>query len=160
MIKNEKKLSFNEVESLLEILKERFEKNIARHQDIKWIDLQTKLENNMNKLWSLNEMEKTGGEPDVIKYDKKTNEFVFYDCSVESPLGRRNVCYDYKALMSRKQHKPQNNAIDMANAMGTEILNEEQYKELQKIGKFDTKTSSLIKTDDDIRTLRRSYFRG
>lgn len=158
MINNEKRLSFNDIKNLLKILKERFERNMDRHENIKWIDLQINLENNMDKLWSLNEMEKTGGEPDVIKYDEKTNEFVFYDCSEQSPLGRRNVCYDYEALSSRKQHKPENNAIDMATAMGTQILNEEEYRELQKLGEFDTKTSSWIKTDDDIRMLRRSNF--
>ncbi len=142
--KNE--LSPEQKGELLSILKGRFEKNMSRHQGMKWADVQAKLEANPEKLWSLNEMERTGGEPDVVGYDQKTGEFIFYDCSAESPKGRRNVCYDRQGLESRKEHKPKNNAMDMAAAMGIEILSEEQYRELQKIGKFDTKTSSWIQT--------------
>jgi len=129
-------------EELLRALKARFEENMNRHQDLEWAKVQAKLEANPEKLWSLNEMERTGGEPDVVGYDKKTGEYIFYDCSAESPKGRRSVCYDREALESRKEHKPKDNAIDMAAAMGIEILTEEQYRELQKLGNFDTKTSS------------------
>lgn len=158
MIDVEKNLSSQECKNLLQILKARFEKNMNRHKEIKWNDLQERLETNKTKLWSLNEMEKTGGEPDIIEYNGITKEFIFYDCSVESPLGRRSLCYDYNAWMSRKEHKPINNVIDMANYMGVEVLNEEEYRKLQKIGEFDTRTSSWIKTSDDIRRLRRSSF--
>ncbi len=144
--------------ALLRVLEARFEKNINRHQGLEWAKVQAKLEANTEKLWSLNEMERTGGEPDVVGHDKKTGDYIFYDCSVESPKGRRSVCYDREALESRKEHKPENNAIDMAAAMGIEILTEEQYRELQKLGNFDTKTSSWVKTPADIRKLGGAIF--
>src|SRR6266404_4105780 len=131
-------------EELLRTLKARFEKNMNRHKGLEWAKVQAKLEANTEKLWSLNEMESTGGEPDVVGHDKKTGEYIFYDCSAESPKGRTSVCYDREGLESRKEHKPKNSAIDMAAAMGIEILSEEQYRELQKLGDFDTKTSSWI----------------
>ena len=141
---NEKrKLSPEQHEEILGTLKARFEKNMNRHKGLEWAKVQAKLEANTEKLWSLNEMERTGGEPDVIGHDKKTGEYIFYDCSAESPKGRRSVCYDREALESRKEHKPQNNAIDMAAAMGIEILTEEQYRELQKLGNFDTENIEL-----------------
>lgn len=149
----EKKLSVKESEEILKILKERFEKNMNRHKGLEWTKVRAKMEANAKKLWSLNEMEKTGGEPDVVGYDKKTNEYIFYDCSSESPKGRRSLCYDREALESRKEYKPKNNAIDMAEAMGAEILTEEQYRELQNLGNFDTKTSSWVKTPAEIRKL-------
>src|SRR4026207_2097889 len=133
-------------EELLRALKARFEKNMNRHKGLEWAKVQAKLEANIEKLWSLNEMERTGGEPDVVGHDKKTGEYIFYDCSAESPEGRRSVCYDREGLDSRKEHKPENNAIDMAAAMGIELLTEEQYLELQKLGAFDAKTSSWVKT--------------
>ncbi|EMY76577.1 PF14066 family protein [Leptospira weilii serovar Ranarum str. ICFT] len=145
-------------EELLGELKVRFEKNTNRHKGLEWAKVQTKLEANAEKLWSLNEMEKTGGEPDVVGYDKKTDEYVFYDCSAESPKGRRSVCYDREALESRKEHKPKNNVMDMAALMGIELLTEEQYRELQALGKFDTKTSSWLKTPSDIRKLGGAIF--
>ncbi len=145
-------------EELITALKARFEKNINRHKGLEWAKVQAKLEANTEKLWSLNEMEMTGGEPDVIAYDKKTCEYIFYDCSAESPKGRRNVCYDGEALESRKEHKPKNNAIDMAAAMGIELLTEEQYRELQELGDFDTKTSSWVKTPSNIRELGGALF--
>ncbi|EMN97186.1 PF14066 family protein, partial [Leptospira interrogans serovar Medanensis str. UT053] len=145
-------------EELLSTLKDRFAKNMNRHKDLEWTKVKTKLEANSEKLWSLNEMEKTGGEPDVIAYDQKTSEYIFYDCSMESPKGRRSVCYDREALESRKEHKPKDNALDMAASMGIEILAEEQYRELQKFGKFDTKTSSWIKTPSNIRKLGGAIF--
>jgi hypothetical protein len=145
-------------EELLKALKARFEKNMNRHKGLEWAKVQAKLEANTEKLWSLNEMERTGGEPDVVGYDKKTGEYIFYDCSAESPKGRRSVCYDREALESRKEHKPKNNAIDMAAAMGIEILTEEQYRELQKLGKFDAKTSSWMKTPPEIRKLGGAIF--
>lgn len=138
-------------DNLLTLLKTRFEKNMHRHTHIKWADVQKKLEANTEKLRSLNEMESTGGEPDVVGYDKNTGEYIFYDCSAESPTGRRSVCYDREGLESRKEHKPENNAIDMATAMGIEMLTEAQYRELQKLGEFDAKTSSWIQTPADIR---------
>jgi hypothetical protein len=150
---NKKKLSPEQREELLRVLKARFEKNLNRHKDLEWAKVQAKLEANNEKLWSLNEMERTGGEPDVVGHDKKRGEYIFYDCSAESPQGRRSLCYDREALESRKEHKPKNNAIDMAAAMGIELLSEEQYRELQKLGNFDTKTSSWIKTPSDIRKL-------
>ncbi len=153
-IKNTKKeLSLNHREELLKILEARFEKNMNRHNGIEWSKVRTKLEKNTEKLWSLNEMERTGGEPDVVSYDKKKDEYIFYDCSAESPKDRRSLCYDREALESRKEHKPKNNAVDMAAAMGIELLTEEQYRELQKLGEFDLKTSSWVKTPADIRKL-------
>ena len=140
-------------EELLRALKARFEKNMNRHKGLEWAKVQAKLEADPDKLWSLNEMERTGGEPDVVGYDKKTGEYIFYDCSAESPKGRRSLCYDRQALDDRKEHKPENSAIDMAAAMGVELLTEEQYQELQKVGKFDTKTSSWVKTPSEIRKL-------
>ena len=143
---NKKNPSPEQPAELLSALKTRFEKNLNRHQGLEWAKVQAKLEANAEKLWSLNEMERTGGEPDVVGHDKKTGEYIFYDCSAESPKGRRSVCYDREALESRKEHKPEDSAIDMAAAMGIELLTEEQYRELQKLGNFDTKTSSWVKT--------------
>src|SRR3989441_57509 len=137
-----KQLSTEQREELLRALKARFEKNMDRHKGLEWAKVQAKLKANAKKLWSLNEMERTGGEPDVVGHDKKTGEYIFYDCSAESPKGRRSFCYDREALDSRKEHKPEDSAIDMAAAMGIEVLTEEQYRELQKLGNFDTKTSS------------------
>ena len=148
----------NQREGLLRTLKARFEKNLNRHKGLEWAKVQAKLEANTEKLCSLNEMESTGGEPDVVGHDKKTGEYIFYDCSAESPKGRRSVCYDRKALESRKEYKPKNSAIDMAAAMGIELLTEEQYRELQKLGNFDTKTSSWIITPADIRKLGGALF--
>lgn len=139
---NNKKLSPEKRKELLITLKERFEKNVDRHKGIDWAKVQAKLEGNDEKLWSLGEMEKTIGEPDVVAHDKESGEYIFYDCSSESPKGRRNVCYDHEAQASRKEHKPENNAVDMAVAMGIELLTEEQYRDLQKFGPFDTATSS------------------
>ncbi len=152
------KFSPKQREELLRTLKTRFEKNINRHKGIVWAEVQAKLEANVKKLWSLNEMETTGGEPDVVGYDKKTDEYIFFDCSAESPSGRRSVCYDREGLDSRKEHKPENNAVDMAAAMGIELLTEEQYLELQKLGDFDTKTSSWVKTPSKIRELGGALF--
>lgn len=157
-MKSKKELFPEESEQLLKTLKNRFEKNKNRHKELDWEKLQIKLESNPEKLWSLNEMEKTGGEPDVISFDEKTNEYIFYDCSAESPKGRRSVCFDHEAQESRKEHKPENNAIDMAAAMGIELLNEEQYRELLQLGKFDEKTSSWIKTPSEIRKLGGALF--
>ena len=158
-MKNEKrKLSPEQREELLKTLKARFEKNMNRHKGLEWAKVQAKLEANTEKLWSLNEMERTGGEPDVVGHDKKTGEYIFYDCSAESPKGRRSVCYDHEALESRKEHKPENSAIDMAADMGIELLTEEQYRELQKLGNFDTKTSSWVKTPANIRKLGGAIF--
>ena len=158
-MKNENsELSPEQLEKLLRALKDRFEKNMNRHKDFEWAKVQAKLEANPEKLWSLSEMERTGGEPDVVGYDKETDEYIFYDCSEESPKGRRNVCYDREGLESRKEHKPENNAIDMAAAMGIELLTQEQYRELQKLGNFDTKTSSWVKTPSDIRKLGGAIF--
>jgi len=158
MKKGKSQLSPEQQEKLLEILKTRFEKNMNRHNGLEWEKVQAKLETNTEKLWSLYEMERTGGEPDVVGFDKETGEFIFYDCSPESPKGRRSVCYDREALESRKNHKPQNNAIDMARDMGIEILSEEQYRGLQKLGHFDTKTSSWVKTPENIRKLGGAIF--
>lgn len=145
-------------EELLRALKTRFEKNMNRHSSIEWAKVQAKLQSNTAKLWSLHEMERTGGEPDVVGYDKKTGEYVFYDCSAESPKGRRSVCYDREALESRKEHKPEDSAMDMAAAMSIELLTEEEYRELQKLGNFDTKTSSWVQTPPDIRKLGGALF--
>ena len=153
-----KKLSAQQREELLTALKTRFEKNMDRHKGLEWAKVQAKLEANPEKLWSLNEMERTGGEPDVVGFDKKTGEYVFYDCSVESPKDRRSVCYDREALDARKENKPKNSAVDMATAMGVELLTEEQYRELQKLGNFDLKTSSWVKTPPDIRKLGGALF--
>jgi hypothetical protein len=158
MNSNKKELSREQGEELLIALKSRFEKNMKRHIGLEWVKVQAKLEAYTEKLWSLNEMERTGGEPDVVGQDKKTGEYIFYDCSAESPKGRRNVCYDREALESRKEYKPENNAMDMAAAMGIEILTEEQYRELQKLGNFDTKTSSWLITPYDIRKLGGAIF--
>ena len=145
-------------EKLLQTLKVRFTKNMNRHKGLEWAKVQAKLEANAEKLWSLNEMERTCGEPDVVGHDKKTGEYIFYDCSAESPKGRRSLCYDREALDSRKENKPKDNAMDMAAAMGIELLTEEQYRELQKLGDFDTKTSSWVKTPSDIRKLGGALF--
>jgi hypothetical protein len=153
-----KKLSPEQQEKLLRALKARFAKNMNRHKGVEWAKVQAKLEANTEKLWSLNEMERTGGEPDVVGHDKKTGEYIFYDCSPESPKGRRSFCYDRESLESRKENKPKNNALDMAGAMGIELLTEEQYRELQKLGNFDTKTSSWVKTPSDIRRLGGALF--
>jgi hypothetical protein len=157
-MKSKKELSKVQRKQLLETLKDRFEKNMNRHKGLAWDKVQAKLEENSDNLWSLYEMEKTGGEPDVVGYDKKKNEFIFYDCSDESPKGRRSVCYDGHALASRKEHKPKNSAIDMATEMGIELLSEEQYRELQKLGNFDLKTSSWVKTPAEIRELGGALF--
>ena len=150
-ISNKKELSLEQREELLKVLKINFEKNRNRHEGLEWAKVESKLEANTEKLWSLNEMEGTEGEPDVVGHDKQTGEYIFYDCSAESPKGRRSVCYDREALESRKKHKPENNAIDMAIAMGIELLTEEQYRALQKLGNFDMKTSSWVQTPSDIR---------
>ncbi len=151
-------LSKKQGEELLKTLKIRFEKNLNRHKALDWAKVQAKLEDNAEKLWSLNEMERTGGEPDVVGHDKKTGEYIFYDCSEESPKGRRSLCYDREALESRKENKPKGNAMDMAAAIGVELLTEEQYRELQKLGDFDTKTSSWVKTPSGIRKLGGALF--
>ena len=155
---NKKKLSPEQLSALLKVLKTRFEKNMNRHKGVDWSKVKVRLDANPEKLWSLDEMELTGGEPDVVGYDKKTGEYIFYDCSAESPKDRRSVCYDREALESRKEHKPKNSAVDMAADMGIEILTEEQYRELQKLGEFDTKTSSWVKTADAIRELGGALF--
>jgi hypothetical protein len=153
-----KDMKAKEREELLSALKARFESNMNRHKDLEWANVQAKLEANPEKLWSLNEMERTGGEPDVVGHDSKAGEYIFYDCSAESPVGRRSVCYDREGLESRKEHKPEDNAIDMATAMGIELLTEEQYRELQELGNFDTKTSSWVKTPAEIRKLGGALF--
>lgn len=145
-------------EEILRVLKARFAKHMNRHAGLEWAEVQAKLEAHTEKLWSLHEMERTGGEPDVVGYDKKTGEYIFYDCSAESPKGRRSVCYDRDGLESRKEHKPEDNAVDMAVAMGIELLTEEQYRELQTLGNFDTKTSSWVKTPSEIRKLGGALF--
>jgi len=155
---DKKELSAEEQNELLTILEKRFENNPNRHKNIEWSKVEKKLQTNPEKLWSLNEMEKTGGEPDVINYDKKTDEYIFYDCSAETPKERRSVCYDFEGQESRKEHKPENNAIDMAELMGIELLTEEQYRELQQFGNFDAKTSSWIQTPEAIRKLGGALF--
>jgi hypothetical protein len=155
---NMKKLSPQQREELLGALKSRFEKNMTRHKGLEWAKVQAKLEAHPEKLSSLHEMERTGGEPDVVGHDKKTGEYLFCDCSAESPKGRRSICYDREALDSRKEHKPENSAVNMAAAMGIELLTEEQYRELQQLGNFDTKTSSWVKTPSDIRKLGGALF--
>jgi len=158
MNNNKKKLSPGEGKELVRTLKARFDKNMNRHKGFEWTNVQARLEANAEKLWSLNEMELSGGEPDVVDQDKKTGEYIFYDCSAESPKDRRSLCYDHEALESRKEHKPEDSAINLAADMGIEILNEEQYRDLQKLGKFDTKTSSWVKTPADIRKLGGALF--
>ncbi|HEX5833648.1 MAG TPA: DUF4256 domain-containing protein [Pyrinomonadaceae bacterium] len=153
-----KQLSAQQREELLNTLKTRFEKNMNRHKGLEWAKVQAKLEDNPAKLWSLSEMESTGGEPDVVDQDKKTGDYIFYDCSAETPKGRRSFCYDREALESRKENKPANNAVEMAAAMGIELLTEEEYRELQKLGAFDLKTSSWVKTPADIRKLGGALF--
>jgi hypothetical protein len=157
-VKTKKKLSPEQGEELLKALKARFEKNMNRHKGLEWAKVQARLKGDVEKLWSLTEMESTGGEPDVVGHDKKTGEYIFYDCAAESPKGRRSVCYDGEALESRKEHRPKNSAIDVAAAMGIELLTEEQYRELQELGEFDTKTSSWVKTPTDIRELGGALF--
>ncbi len=158
MTKNKAKLSVQETDELLRTLKNRFEKNSKRHKNVEWAKVQTKLLTSPEKLWSLNEMEKTGGEPDVVGLDQKTGEFLFYDCSAESPRERRSLCYDREALDSRKENKPKNSAVAMAESMGIELLTEEEYRELQTLGEFDTKTSSWVKTPSHIRDLNGAIF--
>jgi len=158
MSNSKKKLSAVQQEELLDILKARFQKNMNRHKGLEWAAIQEKLKANMERMWSLNEMEMTGGEPDVVGYDKKTGEYFFYDCSSESPKGRRSLCYDHEALESRKEHKPADSAVNMAAEMGIELLTEEQYRTLQQLGKFDTKTSSWVATPAEIRKLGGAIF--
>ena len=157
-VETKKKLSLEQREELFRALKVRFEKNVNRHKGLKWAKVQAKLEASTERLWSINEMERTGGEPDVVGYDKKTGEYIFYDCSADSPKGRRNVCYDREGQETRKSFKPENNAIDMAAAMGIKLLTEKQYRELQNLGDFDTKTSSWVNTPSDIRKLGGALF--
>lgn len=158
MSNNKKELSITQREELLNLLSVRFEKNKNRHKGIAWAKVQAKLEANPQKLWSLDEMENTGGEPDVVAYDAKTEEYIFFDCAAETPKGRRSLCYDYEALASRKEHKPENNVVDMAAAMGIELLTEAQYRELQQLGNFDLKTSSWLQTPANIRALGGAIF--
>lgn len=153
-----KKLSAKQQEELFETLKARFEKNMKRHPDMEWAKIQARLEAEAGKLWSLHEMEATGGEPDVVGHNSKTGEYFFFDCSPESPKGRASVCYDRKGLESRKEHRPKNTAIDMATEMGIELLTEDQYHELQKLGEFDTKTTTWVKTPEDVRKLGGALF--
>jgi hypothetical protein len=157
-MQNKKLLSAEQRSALLSLLKDRFNKNTNRHTNLEWDKVQAKLEANAEKLWSLNEMERTGGEPDLVGYDKQTGEYLFYDCSAESPKDRRSICYDLEALESRKEHKPKNSAIEMASKMGIDLLTEEHYRELQQLGNFDTKTSSWIKTPPEIRKLGGAIF--
>ncbi len=157
-MKNKRELSPEQRKELIRILKDRFDKNMNRHEGLEWITVQAKLDNNTGRLWSLNEMERTGGEPDVVGHDKVKDEYIFYDCSAESPAGRRSVCYDREGQESRKEHKPANNAVDMAADMDIDLLSEEQYRELQKLGNFDTKTSSWVKTPSGIRKLGGALF--
>jgi len=153
-----KELSAEQREALLDVLKTRFEKNQDRHEGIEWNTVQAKIEANPEKLWSLDLMEETEGEPDVVGFDEKTGEYIFYDCAAESPKGRRSICYDHKALEARKENKPKNSAVNMAHEMGIDILNEVQYSKLQQLGTFDTKTSTWIKTPDEIRKLGGAVF--
>ncbi|UNT53702.1 DUF4256 domain-containing protein [Lysinibacillus capsici] len=153
-----KELSQEQTEELINTLQVRFEKNTSRHEGLDWANVQARLEANREKLWSLHEMEATGGEPDVVGYDANTDEFIFYDCSAESPKGRRSLCYDREAWESRKNHKPENTAMDVAKDMGIELLTEEQYRQLQELGKFDLKTSSWVQTPDNIRKLGGAIF--
>ncbi|MEI6887535.1 MAG: DUF4256 domain-containing protein [bacterium] len=153
-----KKLNKEQTEELLVLLKSRFEKNICLHKGLEWSKVESKLKSNYVAIWSLNEMEKTGGEPDLVEYDKKTCEYIFYDCSKETPKGRRSICYDHEALKSRKEFKPKNNAVDMANAMGIKLLSEEEYRGLQKLGTFDLSTSSWLETPSNIRKLGGAIF--
>lgn len=153
-----KDLTSDQQNELLKTLKTRFEKNLNRHKDLEWVKIQAKLEDNAEKLWSLNLMEETGGEPDVVGFDAQTGEYIFYDCAAESPKNRRSLCFDLEAWESRKEHKPKDNAVDMATAMGIELLSEEQYRALQELGEFDTKTSSWIKTPSKIRKLGGALF--
>jgi hypothetical protein len=157
-MENKKELSSAQSEELFKLLKSRFEKNTNRHKNMEWANVQTRLQAQAEKLWSLNEMETTGGEPDVIGYDEKTGEYIFYDCSAESPKGRRSFCYDRDALDSRKENKPENNVMDVAAFMGIELLTEDQYRDLQQLGIFDTKTSSWVKTPAEIRKLGGAIF--
>ena len=155
---SKKKLSSQQIDELLITLKSRFDKNMKRHKNLEWNKVQARLEANPEKFWSLNEMESSGGEPDIVGHNKQTGEYIFYDCSAESPKERRSLCYDGEALESRKEHKPKNNAIDMAADIGVELLTEEQYRELQELGDFDTKTSSWVQTPTDIRELGGALF--
>ncbi len=155
---HQQKLSASQARELISILKDRFEKNKNRHKGLDWAQVQARLEKNPGKLWSLNEMEITGGEPDLVGQDKKTGDYIFFDCSAESPKGRRSICYDHEALESRKEHKPQDNALNMAAEMGITLLTEAEYRELQTLGAFDTKTSSWIVTPDEIRKLGGALF--
>ncbi|HVF95926.1 MAG TPA: DUF4256 domain-containing protein, partial [Flavisolibacter sp.] len=153
-----KGLSPEESDQLLKTLKARFQKFKARHKDLEWSNVQAKLVGNTESIWSLSEMERTGGEPDVVGYDRATDEYIFYNCSAETPAGRRSICYDREGLQARKEHKPENNAVDMAAAMGVELLTEDQYRDLQRLGAVDTKTSSWLKTPDEIRKLGGAIF--
>lgn len=156
--RDKKKLSPEQQEEFLKALKSRFDKNMKRHEGLEWAKVQAKLEASPDKMWSLHEMERTGGEPDVIGHDKKTGEYLFYDCSEESPKGRRSICYDHEALEARKEHKPKDSAVNMAAAIGIDLLTEEQYRDLQKLGQFDTKTSSWVKTPPEVRKLDGALF--
>ncbi|WP_259416624.1 DUF4256 domain-containing protein [Bacillus toyonensis] len=158
MTENKNVLPVEQREELFKVLKARFEKNMNRHEGLEWVKVEAKLDVNAEKLWSLNEMEVTGGEPDIVGYDKEKDEYTFYDCSKESPKGRRSLCYDLEALESRKKHKPENNVIDVATAMGIELLTEEQYRDLQQLGDFDMKSSSWVQTPSDIRELGGALF--
>ena len=157
-MKNKNTLSTEQREELLATLKARFEKNLKRHKSVQWPKVQARLEANLEKLWSLNEMETSGGEPDVVAHDAKTGEFIFYDCSEETPKGRRSICYDHEALQARKEHKPKDSALNMAATMGIDLLTEEQYRDLQELGEFDMKTSSWVKTPPAIRKLGGALF--